>query len=44
MKTYLQAFTYYRFPLEHRVILALGGRLGAAHGFRRTVTRLLADG
>lgn len=44
VKTYVQAFTYYRFPLQHRVVLALGGRLGAAHGFRRTVTRLLADG
>ena len=30
VKTYVQAFTYYRFPLQHRVVLALGGRLGAA--------------
>jgi outer membrane protein assembly complex protein YaeT len=33
VKTYLQAFSYNRLPLQRRVILALGGRLGLAHGF-----------
>ena len=35
VKTYLQAFTYYRLPLRRRVVLALGARLGAAQGFGR---------
>jgi outer membrane protein insertion porin family len=43
-KTFLQAFTYYRVPVPRRVVLALGGRLGLAHGFRRSVPREGPDG
>ncbi|NOT26910.1 MAG: BamA/TamA family outer membrane protein [Acidobacteria bacterium] len=43
-KTFLQGFTYYRVPVPRRVVLALGGRLGLAHGFRRSVPREGADG
>jgi outer membrane protein insertion porin family len=32
-KTYLQAFNYHRLPGKRRVVLALAGRLGLAHGF-----------
>lgn len=37
VKTYLQAFKYSRLPALRRTVLALGGRLGMAHGFLRTV-------
>ena len=37
VKTYLQAFRYKQLPAGRRVVLALGGRLGAAHGFPRVV-------
>ena len=37
IKTYLQAFTYRRLPGERRSVVALGARLGAAHGFARMV-------
>jgi outer membrane protein insertion porin family len=43
-KTFLQAFTYYRVPVPRRVVLAFGGRLGLAHGFRRSVPREGPDG
>jgi outer membrane protein insertion porin family len=33
VKTYIQAFKYVRLPTTRRAILALGARLGAAHGF-----------
>jgi outer membrane protein assembly complex protein YaeT len=36
IKTYLQGFTYRRLPVSRRVVLALGARLGLAHGFPRT--------
>ena len=36
-KTYLQAFSYKRLPRMRRTIVALAGRLGAAHGFPREV-------
>ena len=36
-KTYLQAFSYKRLPTMRRTVLALAGRLGAAHGFPRAV-------
>jgi outer membrane protein assembly complex protein YaeT len=36
-KTYLQAFSYKRLPSTRRTIVALAGRLGAAHGFPREV-------
>jgi outer membrane protein insertion porin family len=35
VQTYLQGFTHYRLPVERRMVLALGARLGAAHGFAR---------
>jgi outer membrane translocation and assembly module TamA len=38
IKTYLQAFTYHRLPTARRAVLALGARVGAAHGFLREVT------
>lgn len=43
-KTFLQGFTYHRLPSERRIVLALGARLGAAHGFRRSVPRIAPDG
>jgi outer membrane protein insertion porin family len=39
IKTFVQGFTYYRLPSARRTIVALGARLGAAHGFRRDVPR-----
>jgi outer membrane protein assembly factor BamA len=39
-KTFLQGFTYYRVPVSRRVVMALGARLGLAHGFRRSVPRV----
>ena len=36
-KTYLQAFSYKRLPSARRTVIALAGRLGAAHGFPRAV-------
>jgi translocation and assembly module TamA len=36
-KTFVEAFAYPRLPLPRRTILAMGARLGAAHGFRRDV-------
>jgi outer membrane protein assembly factor BamA len=37
VKTYLQAFSYHRLPGARRMVVALGARLGAAHGFPREV-------
>ena len=36
-KTYLQGFFYRRLPVPRRTVLALGARVGAAHGFPRQV-------
>lgn len=44
VKTYLQAFSYHRLPLRRRMVLALGARIGAAHGFAREVARLDENG
>jgi outer membrane protein assembly complex protein YaeT len=33
LKTYIQAFKYFRMPTTRRTVLAVGARLGAAHGF-----------
>jgi len=38
VKTFGQAFQYFRLPLRRRIILATGERIGLAHGFARTVT------
>ena len=44
IKTLLQGFRYYRVPAERRVVVALGARLGLAHGLPRPVLRIGADG
>ncbi|MBI3048912.1 MAG: BamA/TamA family outer membrane protein [Acidobacteria bacterium] len=44
VKTFLQGFTYHRLPTARRTVLALGARLGAAHGLRRPVPRVAPDG
>ena len=44
VKTFVQAFTYYRMPAARRTVLALGARVGAAHGFPRAVPLFGADG
>lgn len=36
VKTYLQGFAYRRLPVPRRMVLALGLRLGLAHGYPRT--------
>jgi len=38
VKTFAQAFQYFRLPLRRRIILATAERIGLAHGFPRTVT------
>jgi outer membrane protein insertion porin family len=37
VQTYLQGFYYRRLPARRRVVLALGARVGLAHGFTRDV-------
>jgi outer membrane protein insertion porin family len=44
VKTFLQGSTYYRLPAERRTVLALGARVGAAHGLRRSVPRIAPGG
>jgi outer membrane protein insertion porin family len=44
IRTFVQGFSVYRLPSPRRVVLALGARLGAAHGFRRVVPRIGPDG
>jgi outer membrane protein insertion porin family len=44
VKTFVQGFTYHRLPTDRRMVLALGARVGAAHGFRRPVPRIAPDG
>ena len=39
-----KASAYYRVPAERRVVVALGARLGLAHGLPRPVLRIGADG
>jgi outer membrane protein assembly factor BamA len=36
-RTYVQGFSFHRLPAQRPMVMALGGRLGAAHGFARTV-------
>jgi translocation and assembly module TamA len=36
LRVYLQTFHYRRLPLSRRAVLALGARVGLAHGFPRT--------
>ena len=35
VQTYLQGFHYRQLPTTRRVVLALGARVGLAHGFAR---------
>jgi outer membrane protein insertion porin family len=35
VQTYLQGFYYHRLPAQRRIVLALGARVGLAHGFAR---------
>jgi outer membrane translocation and assembly module TamA len=44
VKTFGQAFQYFRLPLRRRIILATAQRIGLAHGFPRTVTTVDATG
>ena len=37
VQTYLQGFYYHRVPARRRIVLALGARVGLAHGFTRVV-------
>jgi len=37
VQTYLQGFYYHRMPAQRRIVLALGARVGLAHGFTRVV-------
>ena len=43
VQTYLQGFTYRRLPTERRIVLALGARVGLAHGFAREVGGLIVQ-
>jgi len=44
VKTFGQAFEYFRLPLRRRIILATAQRIGLAHGFPRTVTTVDDNG
>jgi outer membrane protein assembly complex protein YaeT len=44
IKTFAQAFEYYRLPVRRRIILATAERIGLAHGFARTVQTVGDDG
>jgi outer membrane protein insertion porin family len=37
VSTYVQGFTFHKLPGRREIIAAIGGRLGVAHGFPRTV-------
>jgi outer membrane protein insertion porin family len=43
IKTYLQGFWYRQLPVPRRTIVALGGRLGAAHGFDRELEGVIVN-
>jgi len=44
IKTFAQAFEYYRLPVRRRIILAVAERIGLAHGLPRTVQTVDEDG
>ena len=44
VKTFGQAFEYYRLPGRRRIILATAERIGLAHGFPRVVSTVDANG
>jgi len=37
VQSYMQGFYYHRLPVQRRVVVALGARVGLAHGFTRTL-------
>ena len=43
IKTYLQGFLYRQLPVPRRTILALGARVGLAHGFSRELNGEVVD-
>jgi outer membrane protein insertion porin family len=43
-KTFLQGFWFRRVPASRRMVIAIGARVGVAHGFRRRVVRESVDG
>ena len=43
-RTFAQAFGFHRLPSARRIVVALAGRLGVSHGFRREVARTDPDG
>jgi outer membrane translocation and assembly module TamA len=44
VKTFVQTFHYLRLPVPRRTVLAMGVRIGVAHGFTRTVDVVNPDG
>jgi len=44
LKSFVQGRVFFRLPSTRRTVVALAGRLGAAHGFPRTVERVDEDG
>jgi outer membrane protein insertion porin family len=43
-KTFLQGFWFHRVPAPRRTVIAVGARVGVAHGFRRLKVRTDVDG
>ena len=43
VKSYVEAFVYPQLPFKRRTVLALGGRLGLAHGFSRLAENDLGE-
>src|SRR5262249_44691179 len=44
VRTFAQAFDYFRLPTTRRMVLAMGARIGLAHGFPRVVETVNPDG
>ena len=44
VKTFVQGFWFRRVPASRRTVIAVGARVGVAHGFRRLVVRTNVDG
>jgi outer membrane protein insertion porin family len=43
VQTYLQGFYYHRLPSPRRIVLALGARVGLAHGFARDIEGIVVQ-
>lgn len=43
VQTYLQGFYYHRLPPRRRMVVALGARVGAAHGFMRELNGVIVQ-